>query len=103
MLSQIHVKFLCQRPQHHFQVFGLDFSAFSTDWACVLYCASCSFQFSIMAIQSEFSFVSDKITIGNFCDGFENILDYCPGGEESNTEEKEDLDGEGLTLAEAAL
>ena len=43
-----------------------------------------------MAIQSEFSLsLIKQLLIGNFCDGFENNLpDCCPGGEESNTEEK---------------
>ena len=46
-------------PSTSFSGLCPDFSAFSMDWACVLYCAPCSLQFSIMAIQSELSFVAD--------------------------------------------
>ena len=87
LLSQIQVKFNCQRPRRHFQVFGLDFSAFSMDWA---YCTLVHFnlrswQFNLNLVLSLIKY----LIIGNFCDGFENNLpDCCPGGEESNTEEK---------------
>ena len=54
-----------------------------------MHCASCLFQFSIMASESESSLVADKAIMSNFSDDeFENDApDYPPEEEESNGEE----------------
>ena len=101
LLSQIHVKFSCQRLEPRFQVVGLHFSDFH--WAGHAYCASCLFQFSIMASESESSFVTNKAILGNVSDDeFKNNLPDYPSEEEESNEE-EDLDEDGLTLWEAAI